>query len=46
MLQTAAVGDNVVVVLQVGQAVVVVAVAAVVEVDIVLAQSSGLYIAV
>ena len=43
MLQTAAVGDNVVVVLQVGQAVVVVAV---VEVDIVLAQSSGLYIAV
>ena len=45
MLQTAAVGDNVVVVLQVGQAVVAV-VAAVVEVDIVLAQSSGLYIAV
>ena len=43
MLQTAAVGYNVVVVLQVGQAVVVVAV---VEVDIVLAQSSGLYIAV
>ena len=42
MLQTAAVGD-IVVVLQVGQAVVVVAV---VEVDIGLAPSSGLYIAV
>ena len=45
MLQTAAVGDNVVVDLQVGQAVVAVVVA-VVEVDIVLALSSGLYIAV